>query len=263
MKKEFKKSKRGRQYPVFRDRFDARDFKFEKLIKAVPTPVFVDLRGIFPSAYDQGQEGSCTGNGWIGFREYWQKKNNATPFIPLSRQALYYWERAMEGNVNEDAGAAVGDGAMVLNKIGACPEVDDPYLPQNMTVPPSAKAVADAAPYKIKTYYRVNGLNGIKQALAQGLPVVIGFDVYESFEDDTVAKTGIVPMPKRNEQCLGGHCVVIVGYVDTKKGLLGLNSQGYVIIRNSWGTSWGLNGYCQMDYKVLNKLMTDAWTGTL
>ena len=77
--------------------------------------------------------------------------------------------------------------------------------------------------------------------------------VYQSFESETVAKTGVVPMPSSHEQVLGGHCVVAVGYDDGKRQFT---------IRNSWGTGWGLNGYCLMPYEYLinPRLASDFWT---
>jgi C1A family cysteine protease len=48
-------------------------------------------------------------------------------------------------------------------------------------------------------------------------PVIIGMDVYESFESDIVAKTGKMPMPSDSEECLGEHSVLIVGYIDAPK----------------------------------------------
>ena len=66
--------------------------------------------------------------------------------------------------------------------------------------------------------------------LAEGFPFVFGFTVYESFESQPVADTGIVPMPTTGEKVVGGHCVAAVGYDDTKRAF---------IIRNSWGTGWG------------------------
>ena len=69
----------------------------------------------------------------------------------------------------------------------------------------------------------------MKQCLASGFPFVIGFQVYQSFESDQVASTGIVPMPDvNNEQLLGGHAVLVVGYDDSNQ---------WFIVRNSWG-SW-------------------------
>ncbi len=83
--------------------------------------------------------------------------------------------------------------------------------------------------------------------------MVFGFSVYESFESDSVASTGVVPMPSPNEQLLGGHAVVLVGYDDTKK---------VWIVRNSWGTNWGQAGYFTMPYAYLtnSNLASDFWT---
>ena len=66
----------------------------------------------------------------------------------------------------------------------------------------------------------------------------------------------IVPvpqLPKPGETVLGGHCVVAVGYDD---------SQRHFIIRNSWGTGWGQQGYCFMPYEYLMSphLANDFWT---
>jgi C1A family cysteine protease len=91
--------------------------------------------------------------------------------------------------------------------------------------------------------------------LATGLPIVIGFTVYESFESSTVASTGMVPMPGHHEKQVGGHCVVLVGYDD---------SQSMFIVRNSWGTSWGMAGYFMMPYAYLTnpRLSSDFWMAT-
>ncbi len=89
--------------------------------------------------------------------------------------------------------------------------------------------------------------------LAEGFPFVFGFTVYQSFESQSVADHGIVPMPASGEQSIGGHCVVAVGYDATKR---------LFIIRNSWGTGWALNGYCMMPFEYLlsPNLASDFWT---
>jgi C1A family cysteine protease len=43
-----------------------------------------------------------------------------------------------------------------------------------------------------------------------------------------------MPLPKPGEATIGGHAVVAVGYSDP---------QSHVIVRNSWGPSWGDCGY--------------------
>ncbi len=82
---------------------------------------------------------------------------------------------------------------------------------------------------------------------------MFGFAVYESFESETVAKTGRVPMPKPGEAEIGGHAVMAVGYND---------ASGSFIVRNSWGPAWGDHGYFTMPYAYLadNDLSDDFWT---
>ena len=70
---------------------------------------------------------------------------------------------------------------------------------------------------------------------------------------DEVAKTGIVPMPGPDDAPEGGHAILGVGYDDSKEAL---------IIRNSWGTEWGLKGYFYMPYAYITypNLASDFWT---
>ena len=99
----------------------------------------------------------------------------------------------------------------------------------------------------------VQTLSQMKGCLASGYPFVFGFTVYDSFEGDHVAKTGVVPMPGSGESVLGGHAVMAVGYDD--------NDQRF-IVRNSWGTGWGMHGYFAMPYSYLTdrSLASDFWT---
>ena len=82
---------------------------------------------------------------------------------------------------------------------------------------------------------------------------VFGFTVYESFMQDKVAVNGHVPLPKRNERVIGGHAVMAVGYNDDKK---------WFILRNSWGESWGMQGYFTKPYSYVTdpSLTDDFWT---
>ena len=93
----------------------------------------------------------------------------------------------------------------------------------------------------------------MRSCLADGFPFVFGFTVYESFESQSVAKTGVVPMPKPKEKVMGGHAVIGVGYNDAQKRF---------IVRNSWGQGWGMKGYFTIPYAYLgNKnLSDDFWT---
>lgn len=96
----------------------------------------------------------------------------------------------------------------------------------------------------------------MKGCLASGFPFVIGFTVYESFESDKVARTGVMPMPATREHVLGGHAVMAVGYDDKLDRFR---------MRNSWGKGWGIKGYFTMPYAYLldDNLSDDFWKITL
>jgi len=243
-----------RKYLLKRDTPDMRDHIFcsVNFKSEAHLPDKVDLRKKCSPIVNQGALGSCTANAIVsGLREY-LLINKETTWLQLSRLFLYYQERLMEDSVSEDSGAMIRDGMKVLNQIGVCPETDWPYDISTFTNQPTEKMVADAAPYKVKEYHRITSLAQLKAALAEGLPVVIGIDVYESFESDDVASTGIVPMPDTSkEELLGGHAVLVVGYDDDKSQL---------IVRNSWGITFGDLGYFYLPYDYYEKYASDCWT---
>lgn len=247
-----------RSYKLKSDKQDMRDKIYYASTIKQPSqlPKLVDLRKYLSPVVDQGELGSCTANAIVsGLREYLENVTKQT-FKPLSRLYLYWWERFIEDTVNEDSGAYIRDGMKVLKQLGCSAETDYPYDISAFTNEPSPKAIMDGVSYTISEYNRVLNLNALKIALAEGLPVVTGIQVYSSFESDAVAKTGIVPMPDRKkDQLLGGHAVLAVGYDDNKQ---------QVIMRNSWGKDWGDKGYFYLPYKYFtdsNGYVTDMWTG--
>ena len=211
-------------------------------------PATVDLRPTCPPVYDQGQLGSCTANAIAGAIQFDRLKESKADFVP-SRLFIYYNER-----VNTDSGAMIRDGIKSVATQGDAPEADWPYDITKFTDKPPRKAYTDAKQYRVVQYQRVErSLTQMKGCLASGYPFVFGFSVYESFESQQVAQTGQVNMPGPNEQEVGGHAVVAVGYDD---------AQQRFIVRNSWGTGWGMAGYFTMPYTYLTEanLSDDFWT---
>lgn len=86
-----------------------------------------------------------------------------------------------------------------------------------------------------------------------GFPFVFGFQVYESFYSDETEELGIANLPKPGERYMGGHAVVAVGYSDTNKRFICINS---------WGKKWGNNGCFTMSYEYLlnENLSDDFWS---
>lgn len=243
------------------DAYDPRDFIFESLphrfaIGAIPPSV--DLRKWCSPVRDQGQQGSCTGFALTALREFMEiKSGNPVPEAQLSPAFIYYEERQQEGTTgNCNAGAMIRDGFRVLNKTGACPETDDPYSDATCKGP-SRRAMTDARKFTISAYHRITTVGGLKQALAAGDGCVLGIAVYSSFE--SLDAGGHVPMPTAADSLEGGHAIFCCGYSDDAAAPGG----GYLLLKNSWGSGYGLAGYIYLPYAyVTPKLVSDMWTAT-
>jgi len=216
-------------------------------------PAQVDLRpNEHFEIYDQGYLGSCTANAIGAAFHFAQIKEGVTDFVP-SRLFIYYNERAMEGSVNQDAGAYIRDGIKSVYQLGACHESMWPYDENRFTEAPKERCYQDASLNKCKSYARVpQNLDDLRGCIAGGLPFVFGFAVFESFMTQEVATTGIVPMPQQFESILGGHAVQAIGYDDENQ---------WFIVRNSWGEGWGDKGYFYLPYEYMAnpQLVGDLW----
>jgi C1A family cysteine protease len=179
-------------------------------------------------------------------------------FMP-SALDLYAKVRLVEGmSLTDDSGAEIRDIFTVLNQQGVCPEDSNqgwswPFSASDnrwQLMPPPA-CEKEAALHKVLKYERISSVNEIKSSINKGFPVVIGVSIYDSFESDEVAHTGVVPIPGDSEECLGGHCMFIWGYI---------KDSAYV--RNSWGDKWGIKGDCQipLEYFIDSDLTSDLYS---
>ena len=246
-----------RKYLLKKDKLDPnnplhKEHVFD-LSRAVLPPM-VDLRSKCPAVYDQGELGSCTANAIGAAYQYNEiKQGSKNVFVP-SRLFIYYNERKMEGSIGEDAGAAIADGISSVHTVGVCDEKDWPYIISKFSTVPPQPLYQKAQNHKTGQYKRIQqNLAQIKTALSNGSPVVFGMTVYASFESDSVARNGVVPMPSNNDECLGGHAILIVGYRDSDKKF---------IVRNSWGSGWGDKGYFYLPYQYVtdSNLCSDFWS---
>ena len=95
--------------------------------------------------------------------------------------------------------------------------------------------------YKIGSYAMVNSILAIKFAVVANGPCVGVLPVYNADSADEFWN-------EKYGEFLGYHAVSIVGY-----------DENGVIIRNSWGSSYGSDGYTLVKNKDLNKFK-EIWT---
>ena len=204
----------------------------------------VDPRADLPDVFDQGQLGSCTANAVAAAVEYDAKLNGSDPGF-LSRLWIYYYERKLEGApADKDTGAFGRDGLKVSKTLGVPLERDWPYDIAKFSDEPPASLGDEARQHRISNYRSVpRNLDSMRAILSNRQTIAFGFTVYESFESQEVAQTGTVPMPTRGERTLGGHEVLLVGYLKSEPN--------YGLVRNSWGTGWGLKGYFLMPWAYI------------
>jgi C1A family cysteine protease len=229
---------------------DQRDFLYRAIRPVVRLPKAVDLSAYCSSVEDQGELGSCTAQALAGNIEFLDNKSDAV-YEDVSRLFIYYNERVLEATVDVDSGASLRNGIKTLAKTGYCREILWPYVVAFFKKKPPARCYTEARSRCLQSYHRLLTLPEMLTCLAQGYPFVFGFAVYESFQSQEVAKTGVVRMPRPEERMLGGHAVMAVGYDRKKERFL---------VRNSWGTKWGKKGYFTMPYEYLETLAADFWT---
>lgn len=229
------------RYGWIRDLPDPQAKRLCLAVDSAALPPSVDMRTMFPPVYDQAEEGSCTANALAALCQFDQMKEGHPTFMP-SRNFIYYNERLLEGTTGYDSGAQIADGVKALARWGFPPETMWPYLESNMLRRPTSQTYRAA--YKERTAQSLlvdQNLHAMKACLAQKQPIIFGFTVYDSFESDAVATSGVVPMPQPRDTIVGGHAVVIVGYT----------ADGHFICRNSWSASWGQGGYFLIPFAYL------------
>lgn len=238
--------------------------------KAPQAPV--DLRAWCSAIENQMSLGSCTAHAAVGIVEYFQRRAFGE-HIEGSRLFVYKATRNLM-QVTGDTGAWLRKtmGALVL-----CGVPDEKYWPYTDADPafddePKSFVYAAADNYESLKYFchdplgtNVQGdavLTSVKTYLAAGIPSMFGFWGFPSFSSCDVR--GGIPYPCPGERAQWGHAIVAIGYDDGKKiknTKCNKTTTGALLIRNSWGTTWGDQGYGWLPYDyVTNKLALDFWS---
>jgi C1A family cysteine protease len=205
----------------------------------------VDLRqGPMPLVFDQGQLGSCTANAVAACLQYDLSLDRHLlgqgSARRRSRLDIYYGERSLEGELGQgDTGAYGRDGFKFAQQTGVLLETVWPYDISTYEGPPPD----DRKRHKLTKPYALveKDISHMKAVLSNQQLIAFGVEVFESFEADPDLKSGIVPTP--SGASLGGHEMVVCGYLAAHPM--------YALVRNSWGSSWGIGGYCLFPWDYL------------
>jgi C1A family cysteine protease len=223
---------------------DFRDLRADTAGLAVASEV--DPREDMPPVFDQGNLGSCTANAVAAALLYDRYLDGHPRASHPSRLFIYYCERLLEGSLDQgDVGAYGRDGFKAAQRYGVPTEHDWEYDVGRFSERPPSQVWDHAAKHKLLKDYRAvrRSTTEFKKVLTNRQTVAFGFSVFQSFESYQVAETGMVPLPVPGEAMLGGHEVLLVGYLR--------DYPLHALCRNSWGEDWGRGGYFLMPWAYL------------
>lgn len=231
------------------------DWRFEHAVAATAAtaaraaaPASVDLRASWWDIGNQEATGSCVG--WSSTdgvaRYHFVKAGRLAQNAKLSPR--FTWMASKETDTFtsrpetfiEEAGTTLKAAVDILRKYGAAPETLLPFhIATNLYGGNENTFFATVATRRIASYFNLQkNLANWRSWLAANGPILAGLGVDATW-DNATATRGKLDTYQANT-VRGGHAIAVVGYTADRR----------FIIRNSWGTSWGDNGfgYASLDY---------------
>lgn len=172
--------------------------------------------------------------------------------VHFSPQYNYVRSRQLENSMSDDptVGAWVITSLRVGYGWGAVPEEAWPYDGDATHWPPAEPPGLDAMAktWRSGPYQRVRTLQECRQCLASDALVILGVRTTDQWFH---ASDGIIEVPSNEADLTGSHTVTLVGYDDAPRLLKFVNS---------WGESWGDQGFGYLPYDYFQRFLQEAWT---
>ena len=228
-----------RQALHVKDALTHRDFHAKH--GTVVLPASLDLRAVCPPVEDQNGDGTCHDHSGVDTACCSNiKVGNLTASQPLSVQYI------VDLNPNNDGTCSGGDASTIfqwLKQGNGIPTVQA-YGPETNACNQGCQLSTTAAGYTISDWGYADTVTGVAsvQAMQESLVTYGVTSVCIGCPDSFMNYAGGI----YNGDLSSGidHQVSIVGYtIDAT-----VPGGGYWILRNSWGTGWGENGYARISF---------------
>jgi hypothetical protein len=198
---------------------------------------------------DSGQEGSVAGLAVVTAMEasLAQQKRPVT----LSARYLYEKAKSLDRYGPKTEGTDMAAALYVAETFAAPPEDRWPYIAGSRDLPKGVtwKDMDEAAAKFRARTFRLSRYADIPQQLTQGRPVLAEINVTDAWMTSEATQTGLIKLGDKDKR-LGGHAVVIVGF-DL--------ADSSIKFANSWGVSWGSNGFGTMSAKDAQSALKSMW----
>ena len=224
-----------------------------------PLPEHADLQQFAPGVGDQGHQGSCVAwSSAYGARTIAEAaRTGQDPNSLRYSPAFLYNQIGLEGC----EGSYIIRAMEYMTSNGAVGYDEFPYTDKDCTRQPDDRLLEAARQHRMRGFNRLTpgdrnnvvDLRAIKENLNQGAPVVIGMMVGGTYMQDMKGKDLWEPTDEDLSMMgFGGHAQCVVGYDDTKYG-------GAFHIMNSWGPSWGKDGFAWVRYRDFRRFVREAY----
>ena len=221
-------------------------------------PTNCDLRRCWWKIRDQGNSGACVGFATAdGVLRWLYVKNNLLQKTDLPSPRFIWMANKETDNINrypttfiEPAGTSTKHALGIAQKYGCVPE---PMLPMNgmLSVLPVSVFYSIAAQFRITAYYGLGtDLNEWRMWIAHVGPILTRLVVDETWKRATQTKGTLENY--NATKIYGGHAVCLVGY-----------TAEHFIVRNSWGTNWGDDGYAYASNAYATEAFNEAYGAVL
>jgi C1A family cysteine protease len=147
-------------------------------------------------------------------------------------------------------GWGLTSGLSFAQSTGVTDEACMPYQPQNMNCTASRCSDWQNRLTKISSFTGHSTMAARKEAIANIGPVLAGMEVWSDFFAYNGTSVYVKSSAATRLNPPGYHCICVVGYDD--------NQQCW-IIKNSWGTTWGSQGYGRIGYGQTDLLIDSSW----
>jgi C1A family cysteine protease len=209
----------------------------------------VSLREHDSRVENQGNIGSCTANAITSAYEVMVNARYPEYSKELSSLYVYYHSRVFTNDLERDSGSYIRDGLKSAKNYGICTEELWPHVTENLSVQPHPQCYLDASKRRITEYNILYTNYEIKEILTGKRPVVVCIEIFYDFLD-TSKEYPYIQLPENYAYSMGYHAVVIMGYDD---------STNQFLIKNSYGTGWGDNGYAWIPYDYITYYGCERW----
>lgn len=204
---------------------------------------------------NQGQIGSCQGASLTECLEYCYAIVNPSHVQQYSKMYAYIASQ-MENNIRTDSGSTLEGGTRAARK-GICTDAVGPYpsrYPGWSWITDAMRR--DAANHKLQSVVEMKSAEHIKQFIGSGIGIVqIGISWGSDMDPDS--RGCITSFSGRGG---GGHAVVLAGYVPDDDVGVKSSAGWWLLLKNSWGSRWGREGYAFVDPRACDQMLRHQWT---